>query len=130
MTILLWLAFVLFALRRQLTYLHIFPFSARPGTTAFHLHRAAPVHGEAVNERKAALRTLIAGKNAAFRSQFLGSELPVITLTGEDSRFTEALSDNFLRVSVSGRYPSNLPLRVRVEKLTADGVAGTAVNAS
>ncbi len=116
--------------RMPFTYLHVFPFSARPGTVAFAMHRANPVHGEAVNERKAALRTLITGKNTAFRKQFLGSDLPVATLTGGDSRFTEALSDNFLRVSVSGRYPSNLPLRVRVEKLTADGVAGTAVSAS
>jgi threonylcarbamoyladenosine tRNA methylthiotransferase MtaB len=116
--------------RLPLTYLHIFPFSARPGTTAFQLHRAAPVHGEAVNERKAALQALIAGKNAAFRKQFLGSELPVVTLTGGDSRFTEALSDNFLRVSVSDRYPANRRMRVRVEKLTADGLAGSAVSAS
>jgi tRNA A37 methylthiotransferase MiaB len=94
------------------------------------MHRANPVHGEAVKERKAALKALISRKNEAFRKQFLGSELPVVTLTGGDSRFTEALSDNFLRVSVSGRYPANQRLRVWVEELTTDGLAGAAVRAS
>jgi len=32
-----------------LTYLHVFPFSARPGTAAFARHQANPVHWEAVN---------------------------------------------------------------------------------
>ncbi len=42
--------------RLPFTYLHVFPFSARPGTAAFAMHGANPVHGEAVKERKAALQ--------------------------------------------------------------------------
>ncbi len=116
--------------RLPFTYLHVFPFSARPGTAAFAMHEANPVHGEAVKERKAALKALISRKNEAFRARFVGEELSVVTLDGGDSRSTEALSDNFLRVSLADCYASNHSMRVRVEKLTADGVAGAALTAS
>ena len=116
--------------RLPFTYLHVFPFSARPGTPAFQMHKDTPVHGEAVNDRKAALRSLISAKNEAFRKRFLGSELPVVTLVGSDSQTTDALSDNFVKVSVNGRYPHNKLLRVRVAKLTAEGLSGEAIPAS
>ena len=66
--------------RMPFTYLHVFPFSARPGTAAFAMHGANPVHGEAVKERKAALKALISRKNEAFRAGFVGEELSVVTL--------------------------------------------------
>ncbi len=84
--------------RLPFTYLHVFPFSARPGTAAFAMHGANPVHGEAVKERKAALKALISRKNEAFRARFVGRELSVVTLQGGDSAVTEALSDNFIPV--------------------------------
>ena len=113
--------------RMPLTYLHVFPFSARPGTAAFAMHEANPVHGEAVKERKAALRELIAGKNEAFRARFVGDELSVVTLRGGDEFATEALSDNFIPVAVSGRRSANELLRVRVESTTVDGMAGEVI---
>ena len=109
--------------RMPFTYLHVFPFSARPGTAAFAMHRANPVHGEAVKERKAALKALIARKNEAFRARFFGEELSVVTLLGGDSTVTEALSDNFIPVEVSGGWAANELLRVRCSGLTADGLA-------
>jgi threonylcarbamoyladenosine tRNA methylthiotransferase MtaB len=113
-----------------LTYLHVFPFSARPGTAAFAMHQANPVHGEAVNERKAALKALIAAKNAAFRQSFVGSTLSVVTLADHDASRTEALSDNFLKLSVAGVFPPNQLLRVRIAALSAEGLRGEAVSAS
>jgi threonylcarbamoyladenosine tRNA methylthiotransferase MtaB len=112
-----------FVERLPLTYLHVFPFSARPGTAAFAMHGADPVRGEAVKERKAALRALIAGKNAAFRARFVGGELSVVTLRGGDSAGTEALSDNFIRVDVAGGWAANEVLRVRVGSLVPQGLA-------
>ncbi len=110
--------------RLPLTYLHIFPFSARPGTAAFELHRAKPVHGEAVKERKAALKVLISRKNEAFRVRFVGEELSVVTLQGGDSAVTDGLSDNFITVDVTGDWPANGLLRAKIASLTADGLAG------
>ena len=108
--------------RLPFTYLHVFPFSARPGTAAFAMHGANPVHGEAVNERKTALKALIAGKNAAFRARFLGEELSVVTLRGGDSSVTQALSDNFIPVAVAGGWAANELVRVRVGNLSVDGL--------
>jgi threonylcarbamoyladenosine tRNA methylthiotransferase MtaB len=110
--------------RMPLTYLHVFPFSARPGTAAFAMHEADPVHGEAVKERKAALKALIARKNEAFRARFVGEELSVVTLWGGDVFATEALSDNFIPVQLSGGWAANELVRVRVESLTVDGLVG------
>jgi len=106
------------------TYLHVFPFSARPGTAAFAMHGANPVHGEAVKERKAALKMLISRKNEAFRARFVGRELSVVTLQGGDSAVTEALSDNFIPVQVGGGWAGNELLRVRVGSITVDGLVG------
>jgi threonylcarbamoyladenosine tRNA methylthiotransferase MtaB len=108
--------------RMPFTYLHIFPFSARPGTAAFAMHGANPVHGEAVKERKAALRELIAGKNEAFRARFVGGELSVVTLRGGDESVTEALSDNFIPVRVAGSWRANKLLRVWIDGLSTDGL--------
>ena len=116
--------------RMPFTYLHVFPFSARPGTAAFAMHGANPVHGEAVKERKAALKALISRKNEAFRARFVGEELSVVTLQGGDSAVTEALSDNFIPVAATGRWAANELLRVRIGSLTADGMAGEAIQAA
>ncbi len=113
-----------------LTYLHVFPFSARPGTAAFAMHRANPVHGEAVNERKAALKSLISAKNELFRKAFVGSALSVVTIADRDSSQTEALSDNFIKVSVAGIFPPNQLLPVMVTELSGDGLRGVTISAS
>ena len=61
-------------------YLHLFPFSPRPGTPAWALHAAAPVPAAVVEERMAALRALAAQKSEAHRRRFIGRELDAITL--------------------------------------------------
>lgn len=113
-----------------LTYLHVFPFSARPGTAAFALHAANPVPGEAVNERKAALKALIAAKSKPFRQSFVGSTLSVVTLAGDDASRADALSDNFLKVAVEGVFPPNRLLQVRLAALSAEGLLGSPILAS
>jgi threonylcarbamoyladenosine tRNA methylthiotransferase MtaB len=115
---------------RPFTYLHLFPFSARPGTAAWELHQRAPVHGEAVKERLAALRTLIDAKNKAFRERFVGRGLSVVTLQrGKDASRTAAMADNFLSVTVAGQFPANLLLRVRITGLSESGLYGEEVAA-
>ncbi len=118
-----------FIAAQPFTYLHLFPFSARPGTSAWELHRQQPVPARAVQERMAALRTLIGEKSRAFRQRFLGRTLSAVTIeTGADGT-TEAMSDNFLRLSLTD--PTGAPIRgnqlitARITTLTADGLAGT-----
>ena len=106
-------------------YLHLFPFSPRPGTRAWTLHAASPVPQAAVAERISVLRLLAAEKTRTHRSRFIGSSLPAITLrtraTLASQGRTEALTENFLPVEIDGRLSANQLLRVRITGLTAEG---------
>jgi threonylcarbamoyladenosine tRNA methylthiotransferase MtaB len=107
-------------------YLHLFPFSPRPGTRAWTLHAGSPVPAAIVYERMAALRSLAAQKTRAHRAQFIGTELETITLHTPPllaaKRRTSALSENFLPVELSAAFPANQLIRVRVAGLTAENV--------
>jgi threonylcarbamoyladenosine tRNA methylthiotransferase MtaB len=106
-------------------YLHLFPFSARPGTRGWALHAAHPVAAEVVQQRMAALRALAAEKSETHRKQFVGREIEAITLhtpaaLTEQGR-TTALTENFLPVELEGRFAANQLLRIRVRALNSDG---------
>jgi threonylcarbamoyladenosine tRNA methylthiotransferase MtaB len=106
-------------------YLHLFPFSPRPGTRAWGLHRELPVPPAIVEERMAALRSLAAQKTRTHRARFVGRDLDAITLRTPAALAavgrTAALTENFLPVEIDARLPANRLLRVRVAALTADG---------
>ena len=110
-------------------YLHLFPFSARPGTRGWHLHAESPVPASAVHERMTALRSLAAEKTRAHRTSFLSRDLDAITLhtpaeVASRNR-TSALSENFLPIEVDASLPANQLLRVHVTGLDADsGLSG------
>ncbi len=113
-----------FIAAQPFTYLHLFPFSARPGTRAWQLvqqHRVAP---RAVEERMARLRELIAARNFDFRQRFMGRELPAVTLHAPADGMTRALTDNFLEVRLDARMPGNQSVRVLVTGLADAGLTG------
>lgn len=120
-----------FIAAQPLTYLHLFPFSARPGTRAWSLHHEDPVPGQAVKERMAALRGLIDAKNRAFRAGFVGRRLSAVTLIAKESIAasgrTSALTDNFLAVDIEGNHASNTLLDVEIVNATFQGLAGVYV---
>jgi threonylcarbamoyladenosine tRNA methylthiotransferase MtaB len=106
-------------------YLHLFPFSPRPGTPGWALHAQSPVAPGIVEERMAALRLLAAEKSRAHRARFLGRALSAITMhtppaLGALGR-TSALTDNFLPVEIEGRLPANRLVRVRISGFTPQG---------
>lgn len=108
------------------TYLHLFPFSARPGTPAWELHRQQPVPARAVQERMAALRDLMAGKFRCFRMQFVGRELTAVTIEpGTEEASTEAVTDNFLKLSLNFVAEPNRLVKARIIRLSEQGLAGT-----
>ncbi len=97
-----------------LTYLHVFPYSAREGTPAAEAEGHLP---KAVKkERGRVLRNLIARKQAAFRRSLAGAEVDAVTLERQIDGGTAALTDNFLEVTIRGesRRPAQL-LRVELE---------------
>lgn len=121
-------------------YLHLFPFSPRPGTAGWALHAVSPVRSDVVEERMTVLRQLAAEKMRAHRSQFVGRELEAITLNtpavmAAQGR-TAALTENFLALEMDGEvdgemdgeFAANCLLRVRVMGLKQDGgLAGWAI---
>jgi threonylcarbamoyladenosine tRNA methylthiotransferase MtaB len=96
-----------FIAAQPFTYLHLFPFSARPGTPGWELHREHPVSAEAIAERMAALRALAEEKASVFRRRFEGRMLSAVTLEGGTAEQTPALSANFLKVEIAGAIPAN-----------------------
>jgi threonylcarbamoyladenosine tRNA methylthiotransferase MtaB len=107
------------------TYLHLFPFSARPGTAAWRMAQTQPVRGERVRERMARLRALMEEKQAAFRQRASDGRLPVVTLKANDAdrarQVTPALSDNFLPIEIVETLPANQMLWVAVSHLKKNG---------
>ena len=105
-------------------YLHLFPFSPRPGTRAWTLHAESPVPAAIVNERMATLRTLAAEKTRAHRLQFIGADLEAITLQTPpalvSANRTSALTENFVPVEVATALPANQLVRLRVTGLRPD----------
>ena len=60
---------------------------------------------------KRLLRELAAEKKLAFMRSFLGKPLPAITLNeideGRDGAWTEALTDNYLKMKIRGKHAPN-----------------------
>ncbi len=124
-----------FIAAQPFTYLHLFPFSPRPGTAGWELHRQNPVPTAAVRQRMTALRALIDQKNLAFRSRFVGKILSAVTLNSSPApaagpvsqRNATALTDNFLPVELDRLCDPNLLLQVKITHTTGHGLSGIAV---
>ena len=99
-------------------YLHLFPFSPRPGTPGWELHREQPVPAAVVEEHMLILRAMAREKTRCHRAASIGRILECITLnTPEPLRLqgrTAALSDTFLPVEIAGSFPANLLMRARL----------------
>lgn len=114
------------------TYLHVFTYSARPGTPAATMPKQVPV--PVARERNRILRELAARKRLAFMRSLIGNEIEAITLKNTRSadlsargeqETTEALTDNYLKMYVKGDHAPNCWLCVSI-----DGVADGALTGS
>ena len=105
------------------TYLHVFTYSARPGTPAALLPDQVPPH--TAHERNRVLRETAAKKKLAFQRSFLGQRLQAITLNVYDGKDTEALTDNYLKLRLAGRHRPNQWLTARIEKVSDGELMGT-----
>jgi threonylcarbamoyladenosine tRNA methylthiotransferase MtaB len=105
------------------TYLHVFTYSARPGTPAASMPKQVPVH--VARERNHVLRELAAEKKLKFMRSFIGKSVDAITLNivgrDESGEFTEALAENYLKLRLRGRHDPNQWLHAQVNSV-ADGL--------
>jgi threonylcarbamoyladenosine tRNA methylthiotransferase MtaB len=110
------------------TYLHVFTYSARPGTPAAAMPNQVPVH--VARERNKTLRSLAAEKKLAFMQSFLGKTLEAITLNvvhnHADREYTEALTDNYQKLYLQGRHQPNRWITAQIEELKESALSGAA----
>jgi len=115
--------------RLPFTYLHVFSFSARPGTTAAGMQN--PVSEQVIARRARELRALGEKKKAAFHLAQAGSIIRALTLhhSGENAfgPWTRALSSNYLDVRVSGEWAANQFVDVRIQGARDGKLDGTAL---
>jgi threonylcarbamoyladenosine tRNA methylthiotransferase MtaB len=108
------------------TYLHVFTYSARPGTPAAAMSNQVPVH--VARERNKILRELAAEKKLAFMQSFIGGPIEAITLsarhTNSGGEFTEALTDNYQKLYLSGRHEPNRWLTAQVDGVENGALVG------
>ena len=83
------------------SYLHVFPFSRRPGTPAAGMPKQVP--GDVAKNRSAILRNLGREKQAAYAGQFIGCDVEIV-VEGQRSngRSVKGLSRHYLPVIVEG----------------------------
>jgi threonylcarbamoyladenosine tRNA methylthiotransferase MtaB len=111
------------------TYLHVFTFSARPGTPAATKGRQVPV--QVARERNRILRELAADKKSEFMQAFIGQRIEAITLNviseNSDGTWTEALSDNYLKLRLFGRHRANQWQNATVNAVEGDALIGNTI---
>ena len=107
--------------QQPFTYLHLFPFSARPGTAAWGLAQNKPVRGEASARADGAAAPADGGEAdgvsaARGRGQVTGRHAEGRPADGRRG-VTPALSDNFLSIEIDGVFPANQMLWATVSHL-------------
>jgi threonylcarbamoyladenosine tRNA methylthiotransferase MtaB len=111
--------------RLPFSYLHVFSYSARPGTPA--AKYPDQVHPAAKKERSQRLRALGQAKKEAFARRFIGRRLAVL-LEGKRAKTTQLLSgltENYMRVHVDAPEAFvNQLVPVRLVGFAGDEVLG------
>ena len=94
------------------TYLHVFTYSARPGTPAAGWPEQVPVPVK--RERNRILREMASQKAAAFRATLAGERLSALTLEETHAGSRVGLTDNYQRILLPSDTPANRLVEVEV----------------
>src|SRR5437016_4068217 len=124
------------------TYLHVFTYSARPGTPAAAMPNQVPLH--VARERNRILRHLADEKHGLFMRSFVGKTIEAITLNAHvgtaglgcpaeqssaklfqtSSSFTSALTDNYLKLRLHGYHQPNHWISAKIASVDGDTLTG------
>jgi len=108
------------------SYLHVFPFSARPGTPAAKF--APKVRPEILKARCERMRRLGLSKRRTFYQKFVGEKLPVLIEARRDGTLglLKGTSSNYLPVLIdAGDQLKNKIVDVKIERLEGHKLYGT-----
>jgi threonylcarbamoyladenosine tRNA methylthiotransferase MtaB len=103
-----------------LAYMHVFPYSDRPGTAAAVL--TSKVNGNVIRERARVVRQIAAGKSDQFRRTQVGRAMKALTVDDGAS----VVTGNYLKVRIEERQPRNSWVTVRIDG--ADPLTGSIIN--
>lgn len=106
-----------------LTYLHVFPYSRRPGTPAAKLPNQVP--GDTSRRRAEILRHLSARKHRYFAQQFIGSGLEVVVENPDRHGLLKGVTRNYLDVRFVA--PKALPrqcVQIMIDGYVEDHLTG------
>ncbi len=102
------------------SFLHIFPFSERPGTPAVDM--PGKVQPRISTERVSRLEELSSKLNRAFTERFIGTEREVLFESTNHNGVMYGYTDNYLRVSAPfDDHAVNNICRVRLDSIDANG---------
>jgi len=73
------------------------------------------------------LREIASEKKAAFMRSLVGTVVEAITLQSGGAEFTEALTDNYLKMKISGHHAANRWMDVKVEGMNGEMLLGKPV---
>jgi threonylcarbamoyladenosine tRNA methylthiotransferase MtaB len=110
------------------TYLHVFTYSARPGTPAAEHEGQVPV--VLARERNGVLREIASVKKAAFLRSQVGTVVEAITLRSSGADCTEALTDNYVKAKIGAHLEANRWIRLGVEAVEGEMLVGWPVTPS
>lgn len=104
----------------DISHLHVFPYSERPGTRALEIDYA--VSQEEKHRRVGVMTAISADKHAAFASRFLGSTRPVLVEHSRPGKPMGGFTDNYLRIEADLPASSdNRIVNLTLDKLMPDG---------
>jgi len=108
-----------------ISYLHVFPFSARPGTPA--AEYADQIPQQIIKDRCQQMRKLGSSKRMNFYRGFVAKKMPVLIETKRDgaSGLLKGISSNYLPVLIDGEDEvKNKIVDVKIEKCEANKLFG------
>jgi threonylcarbamoyladenosine tRNA methylthiotransferase MtaB len=112
--------------RISFSYLHVFPYSRRPKTTAAKL--PSQIHGGIVKKRSKILRELSRLKREGFYRKFLNKELSVLIEAKRDpeTKLLKGFSRNYIPVLIAGEDSlKNNEVAVTMKRVEGKKVFGT-----
>jgi threonylcarbamoyladenosine tRNA methylthiotransferase MtaB len=107
------------------SYVHVFPFSVRPGTAAAEF--AAKVRPEILKARCQRMRRLGHTKRMSFYRRFIGQTMPMLIETKRDATagLLKGISSNYLPVLIdAGDDLKNNIVEVKIEKQEGNELFG------
>ena len=111
----------------EVSYLHVFTFSARPDTPAASMPDQVSMHTR--RERNERLRLLSMKKRHLFYESFLGHERPVLFEKGKDGRYLNGFTDNYIKVSAPFEEDLvNSIANAHLSQINEDGFVGINLN--